>query len=80
MTSSPSRLPVVFVPHGGGPWPFVERGLGSATEKQALAAYLRALSDVPKARPRALLVVSAHWEEPQPTLMTHPQPPLLFDY
>lgn len=80
MTSSPSRLPVVFVPHGGGPWPFVERGLGSDAEKQALASYLRRLADVPKSPPRALLVVSAHWEEPEPTLMTHRQPPLLFDY
>jgi len=21
-----SRMPVVFVPHGGGPWPFVDLG------------------------------------------------------
>ena len=27
-----------------------------------------------------MLVVSAHWEEPVPTLMTSAQPPLLFDY
>ena len=25
---SASRMPVVFVPHGGGPWPFVDVGFG----------------------------------------------------
>jgi aromatic ring-opening dioxygenase catalytic subunit (LigB family) len=29
---------------------------------------------------RSVLMVSAHWEEPNFTVMTHPQPPLLFDY
>jgi aromatic ring-opening dioxygenase catalytic subunit (LigB family) len=31
-------------------------------------------------RPRALLVVSAHWEEPNITLMTSARPPMLYDY
>jgi len=45
-----------------------------------LATYLRSLPDVPPVAPRALLVVSAHWEEAQPTLMTASRPPLLYDY
>lgn len=73
------RLPVVFVPHGGGPWPFVDLGF-PAPEVDALAAYLRGLPAVAPARPRALLVVSAHWEEPVPTVTTGDRPPLLFDY
>ena len=34
------RMPVVFVPHGGGPWPFVEMGM-DPDERDRLAAYLR---------------------------------------
>lgn len=80
MPSSSSRLPVVFVPHGGGPWPFVNVGIGSEPEKQALTRYLQSVRDMPGTPPRALLVISAHWEEARPTVMTHAQPPLLFDY
>lgn len=74
------RMPVVFLPHGGGPWPFVELGLGDKAELDALAAYLRALRDLTKRAERAVLVVSAHWEEPIPTVMTAEHPPMLYDY
>jgi aromatic ring-opening dioxygenase catalytic subunit (LigB family) len=76
---TPARLPVAFVPHGGGPWPFVELGL-DPREKGELADYLRELRELPGTRPRALLVISAHWEERVPTVMTSPRPPLYFDY
>ena len=73
------RMPVAFVPHGGGPWPFVDLGF-DPTEMGELAAYLRSLSALPKTPPKALLVISAHWEEPVPTVMTAAQPPMLYDY
>ena len=31
-------------------------------------------------KPRAVLVVSAHWEASTFTVQTHPSPPLLYDY
>lgn len=74
-----SRMPVAFVPHGGGPWPFVEMGLDPA-EKAAFNAYLRSVAALPRETPRALLVVSAHWEARVPTLMTAAAPPMLYDY
>jgi aromatic ring-opening dioxygenase catalytic subunit (LigB family) len=74
------RLPVVYLPHGGGPWPFVDVGLGARSELDALAGYLRSLHTLPPTRPQALLVISAHWEERVPTVMTAARPPLLFDY
>lgn len=80
MASTSPRLPVVFVPHGGGPWPFVKMAIGSEAEKQALTTYLQSVRDMPASPPRALLVVSAHWEEARPTVMTSAAPPLLFDY
>lgn len=79
-TSQAGRMPVVYLPHGGGPWPFVELGMGSRAEQDGLAAYLRSIREVPKTPPRALLVVSAHWEEDVPTLMSSPAPPMLYDY
>ncbi|HEU4412815.1 MAG TPA: class III extradiol ring-cleavage dioxygenase [Polyangiaceae bacterium] len=82
MTNRPpsGRMPVAFIPHGGGPWPFVEVGLGEKPERDQLAAYLRSLAGLPKAPPKALLVVSAHWEARVPTLMTAERPPMLYDY
>jgi len=75
-----SRMPVVFVPHGGGPWPFVPTPFGSPAELGALAGYLRSLADAPPAPPRAILIVSAHWEATVPTVMTSAHPPMLYDY
>jgi aromatic ring-opening dioxygenase catalytic subunit (LigB family) len=73
-------MPVVFLPHGGGPWPFVDVGIGEKRELDSLAAYLRSVASVPPERPKALLVISAHWEETVPTVMTSPKPPMLYDY
>lgn len=43
------------------------------------AAFLRSVREsIP--RPRAILVVSAHWEERRFTVMTSPRPPMLYDY
>jgi aromatic ring-opening dioxygenase catalytic subunit (LigB family) len=72
-------MPVAYLPHGGGPWPFVDLGL-PRHEVDALAEYLRSLRSLPKISPAALLVVSAHWEAPVPTVMTRPRPPMLYDY
>jgi aromatic ring-opening dioxygenase catalytic subunit (LigB family) len=72
-------MPVVFVPHGGGPWPFVDLGF-PRQEVDTLAAYLGSIRDLPPEPPRALLIISAHWEEPVPTVMTSPHPPMLYDY
>lgn len=76
---NPPRLPVAFLPHGGGPWPFVD-GLGDPAELHALADYLRSLRALAPARPRAVLMVSAHWEEPVVTVSTAQRPPMLYDY
>jgi aromatic ring-opening dioxygenase catalytic subunit (LigB family) len=80
MAQNRARLPVVFLPHGGGPWPFVDAGIGSDAERAALREYLEKVRALPKSPPRAVLVISAHWEEAVPTVMSGAAPPLLFDY
>ncbi len=80
VSSNPNRMPMAFVPHGGGPWPFVELGLGDKAQENRLREYLVSVSSLPKTPPKALLVISAHWEEAVPTVMTNPKPPMLYDY
>ncbi len=79
LRGSATRMPAAFVPHGGGPWPFVDIGM-PASEVSELKAYLSALRALPKETPKALLIISAHWEERVPTVMTSEQPPILYDY
>lgn len=76
----PYRFPTVYLSHGGGPWPFMDLGPAMQAAMKPLADYLGALVTGLPQRPRAVLMVSAHWEEPVATLMTNPHPPLLFDY
>ncbi len=77
--STRQRMPVAYLPHGGGPWPFVEMGL-PAREVAEMRAYLEGLSRLTNDKPKQLLVVSAHWEEKVPSVMTHTRPPMFFDY
>ena len=74
------KLPTFFIPHGGGPCFFMEWTRGPADTWERLAQWLRDFNGALPAQPRALLVVSAHWEEARPTVMTGARPPLLFDY
>jgi len=79
MTSTPDApLPTVFAPHGGGPWPVLPLRGSDPAETEALTAYMRSIADVP--RPRALLVVSAHWEAAEFTVNTGAAPGMLYDY
>ena len=64
--SDQSRLPVLFIPHGGGPWPFMhgpEGGLPDDDPWKELEIFLKGLDAAIGRRPRAVLVVSAHWEK-----------------
>jgi aromatic ring-opening dioxygenase catalytic subunit (LigB family) len=72
------RLPVVFLPHGGGPWPFVKTPFGSPQELAEMRSYIESVGKI--AKPKALLVISAHWEEQVPSVMSGERPPMLYDY
>jgi aromatic ring-opening dioxygenase catalytic subunit (LigB family) len=45
-----------------------------------MAAWLRGLRASLPATPRALLVISGHWEAPAPTVTAGRTPPLIYDY
>ena len=73
-----NRLPTYFISHGGGPWPWMKEELGGAYD-QLEAALARMPADI-GTPPRAVLMLSAHWEAPQFTVQTHARPPMLYDY
>lgn len=74
------RTPAVYIPHGGGPWPFVDFPGLDPGEVQSLRSFLTRLPGALGEPPRAILVVSAHWEESPLTVMNAAHPPLLYDY
>ena len=73
-----TRMPTYFLSHGGGPWPWLDgpfRRQFDTLEKQ-----LAALPGELPARPRAVLVVTGHWEEPQFTVGAAERPGMVYDY
>lgn len=72
------RQPTFFLSHGGGPWPFMDGDYRRA--HAALEASLQALPATLPEAPRAILMISAHWEEAAFTVMTSPAPGMLYDY
>jgi aromatic ring-opening dioxygenase catalytic subunit (LigB family) len=74
-----TKLPTFFISHGGGPWTHMKAELG--TSYDALEASLK---DIPRQigglKPRAVLVISGHWEEDELTIMAAANPPMIYDY
>jgi aromatic ring-opening dioxygenase catalytic subunit (LigB family) len=77
--SGPVRLPVIYLPHGGGPWNVMEDA-GDAAGYRKLTAYLRGLKERFGRETKALLVISAHWEEQVPAVHFGSRPGMLYDY
>ena len=73
-----SRIPAYYIPHGGGPCFFMDWEPPETWAK--LATWMQGLQAQLPERPSALLFLSAHWEEPQFTLITTPTPQLYYDY
>jgi aromatic ring-opening dioxygenase catalytic subunit (LigB family) len=66
--------PILFLPHGGGPLPL----MGHDGHRN-LIAMMRGLGDE-VAGSSAVIVVTAHWEEPVVTVSGAAHPSMLFDY
>jgi aromatic ring-opening dioxygenase catalytic subunit (LigB family) len=72
------RMPVAYIPHGGGPCFFMK--WDPVHEWDTTATYLRGLVDGLETRPSALVVISAHWEAPSVSITSQPEPDLIYDY
>jgi aromatic ring-opening dioxygenase catalytic subunit (LigB family) len=73
----PMTQPALFIPHGGGPCFFMDWDPPETWHK--MAAYLKGIAATLPQKPKAVVVISAHWEEPEFTVMAHPQPALIYD-
>jgi aromatic ring-opening dioxygenase catalytic subunit (LigB family) len=84
-TSAPkasATQPTLFIPHGGGPCFFMDWSVMGepANTWDKTAAWLKALAaDLPE-RPKAIIVISGHWEEEVFTAATAAQPEMIYDY
>lgn len=73
-----TSLPTFFISHGGGPWPWMKDPMQGRYDR--LAAALQQMPGLVGTRPKAVLMISAHWEENAFTVMAHPNPPMVYDY
>ena len=72
-----TRLPTYFISHGGGPWPWLPN------MRQMLATLETSLARMPAeigTTPKAILMVSGHWETTDFAVMSNPNPPMVYDY
>lgn len=69
-----SLMPVVFVPHGGGPMPL----LGDENHRE-LTHFMQSLA-AGWPRPAAMVVITAHWEEEVASITYSPAPDMMYDY
>ncbi len=72
-----SRMPTYFLSHGGGPWPWLK------TEMPFYAKLEESLHQIPSKLgqiPKAILIISGHWEEKQFAVTSGANPPMIYDY
>jgi aromatic ring-opening dioxygenase catalytic subunit (LigB family) len=72
-----ARLPTYFISHGGGPWPWIPQ------MRQQLATLETSLARMPQEigeTPKAVLMISGHWETPDFAVMSAAHPPMVYDY
>lgn len=65
---------IIYFSHGGGPLPI----LGDQSHKAMVDFMTQLSSEI--ARPEAIIVISAHWEERVPTVLGSPNPTMFYDY
>ncbi|KAJ3089536.1 hypothetical protein HK102_006178 [Quaeritorhiza haematococci] len=78
-TTNPLRAPAAFVPHGGGPLPLLNDP-SSAGLTKFLSKFGPSLNLPDGSKPKAILLVTAHWEANVPSISNNSTHSLLFDY
>ena len=71
------RMPVYFLSHGGGPWPWIPE------MRQAFAKTADEFAKIPSelpSKPKGVLMITGHWEAPGFAVSTSPKPPMDYDY
>src|ERR1022692_2143586 len=71
-------LPSLFIPHGGGPCFFMDWDPSDTWKK--MGAWLGTLAGSIGVKPKGIVVISGHWEQPEFSVTGSPHPPLIYDY
>ncbi|KAH7308124.1 Extradiol ring-cleavage dioxygenase, class III enzyme, subunit B [Stachybotrys elegans] len=77
-----SLAPVIALSHGGGPMPILEPsgGIHKDVVSSLKTRVPKILGVGTPSQPRAIVLVTAHWQTPQPTVTSAAKPDLLYDY
>jgi aromatic ring-opening dioxygenase catalytic subunit (LigB family) len=74
------KMPTIYLPHGGGPCFFMDWTIGPKDTWSSLEKWLRRFPKLLPEPPKALVVISAHWEQNNVTVTSNPNPKLIYDY
>ncbi|WP_109466344.1 DODA-type extradiol aromatic ring-opening family dioxygenase [Albibacillus kandeliae] len=72
-----TRMPTYFISHGGGPWPWIDDMRRAFAKLETSLAHMPA--ELPET-PKAILMVSGHWETNEVAVMHSAQPSMEYDY
>src|SRR5690554_2012764 len=72
------RQPVLYIPHGAGPCFFMD--WNPADTWLGMGNFLKGIAATLPQQPKAIVLVSAHWLEPQFSVTGHARPQLIYDY
>ena len=75
-----NKLPVIYLPHGGGPWHVLKKAVDDREGYERLKYYLVELGERYKNSITSILVISAHWEESLPAIHFGQNPGMFYDY
>ena len=78
--SATTIFPTLYIPHGGGPCFFMDWTLGPADTWNNMEHWLRELASSIGAKPRQIVVCSAHWEGELIRINASAKPALIYDY
>lgn len=78
MTAASTRMPTLFIPHGGGPCFFMDWNPRDTWTR--MGDFLKGIAATLPQRPKAIVVISGHWATDRFAVGSNPQPPLIFDY
>ena len=73
----PQTMPTFFISHGGGPWPWIPQMRAQFHNLEASLKQM--IADLPQP-PKAVLMISGHWEDDSFAVMATPNPPMVYDY
>ncbi len=73
-----THLPTYFIPHGGGPCFFMEWDPPETWRK--MGGWLQGMARDVGGKPKAIIVISGHWEEEAFTVTAGSRPALIYDY